>query len=718
MQDIISGRIDIKDILKGWVRNCRAELLLFLLLWITYAYFYQSTQHNEAARFDQMRAIVQDRTLEIDKYWWNSADVIRYTKNGASHVYPNKAPGMVLLAVVPFAIFSIGLSPLRSLGLPEWIYWHGVTYLTTIFTVSLFSALAAVAMYRLLNVLSGDKYLSVLAVVAAWLGTLVFPFSTLFFSHQLVAALLTIAFYLLFKVRHRGLVCSRSQLLYLFAAGLLMSISVAAEYPAVLLVGPLSVYALWVITRSQSLMKDRARLISAWTLGMLVGGGALLLYDVAAFGKPFYIPYESYTKIGASFSQTYSHGLLGLRWLGLHHFLSALATITIYPQIGMLYIGFQGWRVYACNPILWLSIPGLAMMIWKRHLRAEGLLVAAMTGIYLLFITSYGTSAYDWSGAVYYGSRHMIPILPFLALPLCFVARPLRFAFYPLLAISIFYMLLATAIEPRAPVPFENPARDFLLPDYLRGRFAQNTSSLFDGQRNLTKDSTAFNLGKLAGFPGAYQLTPLMLWWLIAGGALLLQVAKHDGAIEAEQLLVGKEWVAKAITRFANGRLIALLLFVTAISLPPIIIHAAASLRHPSHGLLGKYYRNLNWSGPPVDTEVDSDINFDWSKTLPLPPPFSVEWTGNILISEAGEYTFSLVADDGALLEIDGRMIVDARHALLQKRSGVIHLNAGLHSIRVRYFNVLFGGSVRLTWVLRGRPEQVIPTEVLVPSTP
>jgi hypothetical protein len=338
--------------------------------------------------------------------------------------------------------------------------------------------------------------------------------------------------------------------------------------------------------------------------------------------------------------------------------------------------------------------------------------------MYLLFITSYGTWAYDWSGAVYYGSRHTIPLLPFLALPLCFGARLLRFVFYPLLAISIFYMLLATAIEPRAPVPFENPARDSLLPDYFRGRFAQNTSALFDGQRNLTKDSTAFNLGKLAGFPGAYQLTPLMLWWLIAGGALLLQVAKHDGAIEAEQLLVGKEWVAKAITRFANGRLIALLLFVTAISLPPIIIHAAASLRHPSHGLLGKYYRNLNWSGSPVDTEVDSDINFDWSKTLPLPPPFSVEWTGNILISEAGEYTFSLVADDGALLEIDGRMIVDARHALLQKRSGVIHLNAGLHSIRVRYFNVLFGGSVRLTWVLRGRPEQDIPTEVLVPSTP
>jgi hypothetical protein len=718
MQDMMSRHANTKGFLKGWVRNHRTELLLFLLLWITYAYFYQSTGHNEAAKFDQMRAIVQDHTLEIDKYWWNSADVIRYTKNGSNHVYPNKAPGMALVTVIPFAVFSIALSPLRRLGLPEWIYWHLLTYLTTIFTVSLLSALAAVAMYRVLNGLSGDKYFSALAVVAIWLGTLVFPFSTLFFSHQLVAALLAIAFYLLFKIGRREVAATRSQFFYLGGAGLLMSFSVAAEYPAILLAGALSVYAFWAILRCQPLSRDRARLVVVWIVGMLVGAGALLIYNVGAFGKPFYIPYESYAKAGASFSQTYSHGLLGLRWLGFRHFLQALAAITIYPQIGMLYIGVQGWRVYACNPVLWLSLPGLAIMIWKRHLRAEGLLVAAMTGMYILFITSYGTSAYDWSGAVYFGSRHLIPILPFLALPLCLGARLLRLAFYPLLAISIFYMLVVTAIEPRVPIPYQNPARDFLLPDYVRGRFAQNTGSLFSGQRNLTKDSTAFNLGKLAGFPGPYQLTPLMLWWLIAGGALLLGVARDDELLKDQQLTAGKASVAKATTRFAKTRLIALLLFVTAISLPPIIIHAVASFRHPSHGLLGKYYRNVNWSGSPIDSEVDPEINFDWSKTLPLPPPFSVEWTGNIVIDEAADYTFSLVADDGALLEIDGRMIVDARHALLQKRSGVIHLNTGLHSIRVRYFNVLFGGSVRLSWTVRGRPEQIIPTEMLVPPRP
>jgi hypothetical protein len=137
--------------------------------------------------------------------------------------------------------------------------------------------------------------------------------------------------------------------------------------------------------------------------------------------------------------------------------------------------------------------------------------------------------------------------------------------------------------------------------------------------------------------------------------------------------------------------------------------------------LLGKYYRNANWAGPTADVEVDREINFDWSRTLPLPAPFSVEWTGSILIPEGGTYTFGLVADDGATLTIDGQIVVDASHNLLQKRTGTINLPPGLHPIQVRYFNTLFGGSIRLSWMQTGRPEQIVPAEVLIPpqsSTP
>jgi hypothetical protein len=52
---------------EGWYRTYTVELLLLILLWGTYTYFYQSTGTNEAVRFDQIRALVHDHTLVINK---------------------------------------------------------------------------------------------------------------------------------------------------------------------------------------------------------------------------------------------------------------------------------------------------------------------------------------------------------------------------------------------------------------------------------------------------------------------------------------------------------------------------------------------------------------------------------------------------------------------------------------------------------------------------
>jgi hypothetical protein len=101
---------------------------------------------------------------------------------------------------------------------------------------------------------------------------------------------------------------------------------------------------------------------------------------------------------------------------------------------------------------------------------------------------------------------------------------------------------------------------------------------------------------------------------------------------------------------------------------------------------------------------------------MPYPPPFSVEWSGNIIIEREGFYLFTLMADDGAVLEVDGKIVVDASHSLRQEKNQTITLSTGLHSIRVRYFNRLLGGSVKLWWTLLGRPRQIVPNEVLVPE--
>jgi hypothetical protein len=120
-----------------------------------------------------------------------------------------------------------------------------------------------------------------------------------------------------------------------------------------------------------------------------------------------------------------------------------------------------------------------------------------------------------------------------------------------------------------------------------------------------------------------------------------------------------------------------------------------------------------------VEEVVDAEVNFDWTRSLPLPPPFSIDWMGQITIKQNGTYEFALVADDGALLEIDGRVVVDdSKGPILQRKSGSIELSSGRHSIRVRYFNALFGGLIKLWWTAPGQSEEIVPREVLVPAPP
>lgn len=694
-----------------WVRRHRVELLLLTLLWTTYSYFYQATGDNEAARLDQLRALVEDHALKIDQYWWNTADVIRYPSEGGS-IYPNKAPGTTILLAPSYAVLAIALAPLRGLGVPEWVYWHLLIYLLTVCTISFFCALAGMLMYRVLAQLTGDRRAAVLAVVAIWLGTLLFPFATLFFSHALTAALLVFGFYVLFQLRHCDGTPGLRQVGGAWLAGLFLSCSVMSEYPAALGAGVITIYGGWIGWRWKIPLRAKLVLAAAFGLGFILGGGLLISYNCLAFGKPFYIPYESYAHTGASFYATYSRGWLGMHWAGAGHFLKALGAIILFPPIGLLYLKLDGWRIYACNPVLWLAIPGLVIILRKQRSRPEGLLVLGMIAAYLLFLTSYGSSIYDWSGASYLGPRHLVPLLPFLALPIAFGGPRLSWLFYPLLGLSIFYMLLGTAVEPRVPFPFESPARDLLLPDYLHGKLAQNAHHLFDsGDHLLTRDSTAFNLAKLAGAPGRVQLLPLMVWWALLGGALLFATRERG-------LVTSPSHFSLAPQSSLIAALAILLLFTGAIGFAPMIHHAVASPKSAGHGLLGKYYRNAKWSGAPVDVQIDPVIDFDWAKTMPLPPPFSVEWTGQLLVEQPGEYTFAVVADDGAVLEIDGREVMNGPPAFLEEKSGTRKLARGLHPIRVRYFNVLFGGSVRLWWTLTGRPKQIVPSEALVPAKP
>lgn len=77
---------------------------------------------------------------------------------------------------------------------------------------------------------------------------------------------------------------------------------------------------------------------------------------------------------------------------------------------------------------------------------------------------------------------------------------------------------------------------------------------------------------------------------------------------------------------------------------------------------------------------------------------FAIDYKGKFFISTEGNYTFSLLSDDGAKLIIDGKVVIDndGVHPPLEKE-GTIFLNKGIHDIQIPYFQ---GPRYQVTLVL------------------
>ena len=66
---------------------------------------------------------------------------------------------------------------------------------------------------------------------------------------------------------------------------------------------------------------------------------------------------------------------------------------------------------------------------------------------------------------------------------------------------------------------------------------------------------------------------------------------------------------------------------------------------------------------------------------------FAIDYNGRFWVEKPGDYGFSLTADDGANLHIDGELVIDndGTHEP-RERVGAVSLSHGVHSIRVSYF--------------------------------
>lgn len=101
---------------------------------------------------------------------------------------------------------------------------------------------------------------------------------------------------------------------------------------------------------------------------------------------------------------------------------------------------------------------------------------------------------------------------------------------------------------------------------------------------------------------------------------------------------------------------------------------------------------------PDVATMTVSDTVY--AKTLDVPPTgftagfagdriewFAIRYHGTFDAKASGEYQFHILSDDGALVYVDGNLVIDndGLHSPIDK-TGKIPLEAGPHELRVDYF--------------------------------
>lgn len=93
---------------------------------------------------------------------------------------------------------------------------------------------------------------------------------------------------------------------------------------------------------------------------------------------------------------------------------------------------------------------------------------------------------------------------------------------------------------------------------------------------------------------------------------------------------------------------------------------------------------------------------------------FGLELSGYVQILQKGQYTFFTASDDGSVLFIDGQKIVDndGYHGEVEK-SGSIQLEAGLHAIRVGFFEAGGGEVLTVRYEGPGIAKQEIPDTAL-----
>jgi beta-glucosidase len=165
-----------------------------------------------------------------------------------------------------------------------------------------------------------------------------------------------------------------------------------------------------------------------------------------------------------------------------------------------------------------------------------------------------------------------------------------------------------------------------------------------------------------------------------------------------------------------------------AIPIEHTALHPASHTgRGTDYGLTGEYFNSPDFTGTPVLTRTDRNINFNWDKVVPIPGlqrnNYSVRWTGKFTPPAPGEYKlgvrinycYACENSEGFRLYLDDKLIV-ASSAQMQAERGAVYdksvtfTDTNPHAIRLEYLHGTGSAGIDLTWI---PPAQVLRDEAV-----
>jgi hypothetical protein len=350
-----------------------AALVAFACLAFAFAFLVQPKGDNQSANYALTRALA-DGTADISRplaEGASSIDVVEFE----GHRYAAKAPGLAIVSVPPYlALEAVGV---RVTGDPTRPVW----------ALHLWSVVLPAIVLLLLVALLADRVargLGIPVAVLAGVATLILPFSNLFFVHVLATCLGFAAFALLWLERE-----GPQRLGLLAAAGLSAGFATTTDYP-------LGLLALILVAFAVARGPGRLRRALAYGGGLALGVLPALAYNHWLFGSFFHFPYEGWSEPGGAQRE----GFFGATSPNL---ITALELLFFPAGLAVL-------------------LPALAGLVpmWRRGLRAETATIAAVV---LAFFLHNSASVANPFGGASPGPRHLIPIIPFLAVPLAAALR-------------------------------------------------------------------------------------------------------------------------------------------------------------------------------------------------------------------------------------------------------------------------------------------------------